>query len=291
MSRTSLRVVVVGSGAVAAQLACEYALAGYEAVLCDPEADADPVLACERVAAAFELAEQAGVCSAAAAEHALARLRHATDVAQASAACDAVVEAVADDLALKAGVLRQAADAAPAALLVTSTSLLRVTDVAREAGAPERMVGMRFGSPPLLMGFVELVAGEDSAARRVAEARDLVVAVGKDPIVLARDVEGSVWSRLQLAMVRECAHLVDEGVISQEGVDEVVREGLARRWRHVGPLRALVLGGLDTWNALARNIAPELSNADELPDRYTTCYLTSSTADLVPRANSGGNVV
>ena len=45
-----------------------------------------------------------------------------------------------------------------------------------------------------------------------------------------------------------------------------MREGLARRWRHVGPMRAITLGGIDTWNRAGRNIVPELSAVSALPD-------------------------
>ena len=45
-----------------------------------------------------------------------------------------------------------------------------------------------------------------------------------------------------------------------------MREGLARRWRHVGPLRAIALGGIDTWNRAGRNVVPELSTITHLPD-------------------------
>jgi 3-hydroxybutyryl-CoA dehydrogenase len=81
-----------------------------------------------------------------------------------------------------------------------------------------------------------------------------------------RDVPGFVWNRLQFALVRECVWLVEQGVASAETIDEVMRAGLARRWRHVGPFRAMALGGIDTWNRSAANIVPELSTAAALPD-------------------------
>ncbi len=81
------------------------------------------------------------------------------------------------------------------------------------------------------------------------------------PSHVRRDVPGFVWNRLQFALVRECAWLVENGVATPEDVDTVMREGLARRWRRVGPLRAIMLGGIDTWNRSGANIVPELSNA------------------------------
>ena len=71
-----------------------------------------------------------------------------------------------------------------------------------------------------------------------------LLALGKLPIVVRRDVPGFIWNRLQFALVRECVWLVENGVASAEDVDTVMREGLARRWRHVGPMRAIALGGI-----------------------------------------------
>ena len=66
--------------------------------------------------------------------------------------------------------------------------------------------------------------------------------------------------------MRKCAWLIENGVASPEDVDLVMREGLARRWRHVGPLRAIALGGVETWNSAGRNVVPELSTEARLPD-------------------------
>jgi 3-hydroxybutyryl-CoA dehydrogenase len=116
------------------------------------------------------------------------------------------------------------------------------------------------------MPTVEAIAGERTAPETVSLVQETLVALGKLPVLVRRDVPGFVWNRLQFALVRECAWLVEHGVASPEDVDTVMREGLARRWRRVGPLRAIALGGVDTWNRSARAIVPDLSTARELPD-------------------------
>src|SRR5437773_4957597 len=90
--------------------------------------------------------------------------------------------------------------------------------------------------------------------------------LGKQPVLVRRDVPGFVWNRLQFALLRECVWLVDQGVASMEDVDRVVRDGLARRWRRVGPFASIGLGGVDTWNRAGSNLVPEISTADELGD-------------------------
>jgi 3-hydroxybutyryl-CoA dehydrogenase len=109
--------------------------------------------------------------------------------------------------------------------------------------------------------------------------RETLVALGKLPVVVRRDVPGFVWNRLQFALVRECAWLVEQGVASAEDVDTVMREGLARRWRRVGPLRAVALGGIDTWNRAGRGIVPDLSNVRELPDLATVAITDGNLSD------------
>ena len=79
--------------------------------------------------------------------------------------------------------------------------------------------------------------------------------------------------------MRECAWLVEEGVASAEDVDTVMREGLARRWRRVGPLRAVALGGIDTWNRAGRGIVPDLSNVRELPDLASVAITDGNLSD------------
>lgn len=258
----SLRILVIGAGLMGSQVGCDYALAGHDVTFCvrSPEA------ARERVDAALGLAVRAGLCSPDEAVELVARIAFVSELSGAAEGCDVILEAVSEDLSLKGQVLGLAASAAAGALLATSTSSLRVTDIGELAGAPQRTVGIHYLNPPLLMPIVEVVSGEGTAEESVEAARRLVVGTGRTPIVVRRDVHGFVWNRLQLAILRECVELVRAGVISGEEADLVVREGLARRWRHVGPLETVALGGFDTWNAVGRNVLPDLSTATALPD-------------------------
>ena len=85
-------------------------------------------------------------------------------------------------------------------------------------------------------------------------------------MLVQRDVPGFIWNRLQHALLREALWIVDNGVATPEAVDEVVRFGNARRWEHVGPFAAAALGGIDTWQRVAGELFPVLSNADDAGD-------------------------
>ena len=244
------------------QIGCEYALGGHDVVL----HARDLARARARVDAGLELVRQHELRPDADVDEAGRRISTAEDAGAAAEGAALVVESLPEDLELKASILRVAVDAAPSAVIATNTSSLAVSAIGEAIGRPEKTVGTHYLNPPLLMPTVEVVAGVRTSAETVTFACSTVAALGKLPVVVARDVPGFVWNRLQFALVRECVWLVENGVATADDVDTVMREGLARRWRQVGPLRAIALGGVDTWNRSGRNIVPELSTASELPD-------------------------
>src|SRR5947208_7021755 len=249
-----MRVAIVGAGLMGAQIGCEYALGGHEVTLVARDAAA----AERRVESALRLVEEHALGLAGPARD---RLRVTTDSVS-SAACDLAVESVPEDLELKARLLREVAAGSPEALLASNTSSIPIPALGDAVGAPERVVGTHYLNPPLLMPPVEVVAGERTDPTVVATVTATLRALGKQPVLVRRDVPGFVWNRLQFALLRECVWLVDQGVASMEDVDRVVRDGLARRWRRVGPFASIRLGGADTWNRAGRNPVPESSTAD-----------------------------
>lgn len=246
------------------QIGCEYALGGHDVTLAAREVGQLE----RRVADALELVETSEIAAATAVEAARNRIVCVGSLGGDVLACDLAVESLPEDLELKKRLLRAVAAASPDAVLASNTSSIPISALGEAVGVPERVVGTHYLNPPLLMPPVELVAGAGTDPALVSHLHATLLALGKLPIVVRRDVPGFIWNRLQFALVRECAWLVENGVASAEDVDTVMREGLARRWRRVGPMRAIALGGLDTWNRSGRNIVPELSTVSELPDLY-----------------------
>jgi 3-hydroxybutyryl-CoA dehydrogenase len=123
------------------------------------------------------------------------------------------------------------------------------------------MLGTHYWNPPLLMPLVEIVAAEGTHARTLEAIAADLRALGKRPVKLAHEVPGLLWNRLQLAVLRECLWLLEAGVATPDAIDEVMRDGLARRWRLTGPLETVGLGGPATFDAIAANLFPLLSNA------------------------------
>jgi 3-hydroxybutyryl-CoA dehydrogenase len=278
-----VRVAVIGAGLMGAQIGCEYALGGHEVVL--QARDVGAVRA--RVDAAFALLSAHGLRTQAELAQAARRVSTVDRPADAAGGAEIVVESLPEDLELKVSILQPACAAAPGAIVATNTSSLSISAIGEAIGRPEQTVGTHYLNPPLLMPPVEVVAGERTSSETVELVRTVLAGLGKLPIVVRRDVSGFVWNRLQFALVRECVWLVENGVATTEDVDTVMREGLARRWRRVGPLRSIALGGADTWNRAGRNIVPELSNASQLPD-LSKVAITSGDLAATEAARDAG---
>jgi 3-hydroxybutyryl-CoA dehydrogenase len=254
-------VVVVGSGLMGSQIAVEYALGGH-GVHCLAR---HPEVTQARVGEAFATVLRLGLRDESATAAAVARLSVGSSLIDIER-CDLVVESVPEDLTLKGQVLTPIAAHFPEAVIASNTSSLSIGAIGEACGAPERTVGTHYWNPPLLMPLVEVISGPHSRPEAVELARAAVASCGKRPVLVQRDVPGFIWNRLQHALLREALWIVDNGVASPEAVDEVVRYGNARRWEHVGPFAAAALGGIGTWQRVAGELFPVLSNADDAGD-------------------------
>lgn len=264
MSETAARerVAIVGAGLMGAQIGCEYALAGCAVVWVVRDRErAEP-----RIEQALALAVRHGLADREAIDAARSCMSYGDgherdEHAGADRAPSLIVESLPEELALKAEVLGELCARHPAAIVASNTSSISISALGEAAGVAERIVGTHYWNPPLLMPLVEVVAGERAAAGLLERVAQLLRAIGKRPVVLQREAPGLLWNRLQLAVLRECEWLLEHGIASPATIDEVMRDGLARRWRLTGPFETVGLGGAQTFDAIAENLYPLLSDA------------------------------
>jgi 3-hydroxyacyl-CoA dehydrogenase len=136
------------------------------------------------------------------------------------------------------------------------------------------------GNPPYLLPVVELVPASFSESTVVDSTRDLLTDMGMTPIVLAKEVEGFVFNRLQGAVLREAYTLVQAGVVTPQDIDLVVSHGLGRRWSVLGPFSTADLntrGGLERH---AQVMGPAYARMATEPAPWTT-ELVSGVADAI----------
>ncbi|UUU30207.1 3-hydroxyacyl-CoA dehydrogenase NAD-binding domain-containing protein [Streptomyces sp. CA-210063] len=172
------------------------------------------------------------------------RLEFEPDLGRAVADADVIVENAPENLELKQELFERIGKAARAdALILSSTSTLGPDDMgARMADSSRLVVGHPF-NPPHVVPLVEVVAGDRTSPDAVAEAVEFFTSVGRVPIVLRKPIMAFAANRLQSALLRESVHLVREGVVTLEELDQVVTHSIGLRWATVGPFLAFHLGG------------------------------------------------
>lgn len=186
----------------------------------------------------------------------LQRIRGATDLAAARDA-DLFIEAVPERMELKRQTLGEVEQiAVKPFVFATNTSSLSVTEIARRAAAPERVIGMHFFNPVHLMRLIEIVVGERTSAETVETARAVGRRLRKEPITV-RDVPGFASSRLGVALGLEAMRMLEQGVASAKDIDTALELG----YNHpVGPLRLTDLVGLDVRLSIAEYLHRELGS-------------------------------
>ena len=126
--------------------------------------------------------------------------------------CDLIIEAVFENRELKAAVTGEAEPMLNSGgVFASNTSTLPISGLARASSAPERFIGLHFFSPVHKMKLVEIIRGEKTSDETVARAFDVVLALGKLPIVV-NDSRGFFTSRVFGTYVMEGAAMLAEGI-------------------------------------------------------------------------------
>ncbi|HEY5942765.1 MAG TPA: 3-hydroxyacyl-CoA dehydrogenase NAD-binding domain-containing protein [Solirubrobacterales bacterium] len=242
------RVGVVGAGTMGAGIAQLAALAGYEVVLLDNDAEILE-LAAMRLGEDLSKGTSHRRWNEDEAEAALERLDYVTDLGG-LAGCDLVIEAAPESVELKRAIFTDLANAlGPEVVLATNTSSLRVSEIAAGVPQPERLVGMHFFNPPVLMQLVEVVAAERSSEPALAAATEVAERLGRTPI-RAKDSPGFVANRLARPFTLESLRMLGDCVADAPTIDRIARLGGGFR---MGPFELLDLIGLDVNLEIARS--------------------------------------
>ncbi len=204
------KVGVLGAGMMGAGIAYVSANAGIEVVLVDATQEA----ADRGKAHSAELLDKGmkrGKVSAEKKEEVLARITAATDYAT-LAGCDLIVEAVFEDMKVKAEVTAKAEAVIPeGAIFATNTSTLPISDLAKASKRPEQFIGIHFFSPVDKMMLVEIIKGKETGPVAVAKALDFVRQIRKTPIVV-NDARFFYANRCIIPYINEGIRMVAEGV-------------------------------------------------------------------------------
>jgi len=173
------------------------------------------------------------------------------------AKADFVIEAATENLELKLKIFTEMDKLAkPGVILASNTSSISLTKIASATKRPEKVIGMHFFNPVAMMKLVEVVRGKQTSDETMETVVWLAEKMGKTPVVV-NDSPGFVSNRILCPMINEAIYTLEEGVSTKEGIDTVMRLGMAHP---MGPLTLADLIGLDVVLSILEILHKDLSD-------------------------------
>ena len=227
-------VAVLGSGLIGSSWATLFAKSGYNVKLYDVSKD---VLAGvkTRIAANYDKFLKADIMTQEEIDAAMARIYTTASLEEAVSDADFIQECGPEVLSIKQDLIAEIDKYNTEAIIGSSSSALRTTDIQAKSAYPGRVIGAHPFNPPHLMPLVELITGEKTDKKNIRIAYDFYKTNKKEPIVLNKEVVGFVGNRLQAAYTREMIDIVMKGICSVEDVDKASLYGLGLRYAIIGP--------------------------------------------------------
>lgn len=159
----------------------------------------------------------------------MGRISTARDIA-AGADADLAIEAVFEKIELKQEIFGALDKACGAHTRIASnTSAIPITELAAMTQRPEKVLGIHFFSPVPMMQAVEVIKGIATDDETFRIGGQFVRQIGKEPIMVHRDIAGFVINRINFPSTIEAMRLVEEGVATVEDIDKGLRLGAGRK--------------------------------------------------------------
>lgn len=201
------KVAVIGAGVMGHGIAQVFAMTGYDVWMRDI---AKEILdkAMSRIRSSLERFAKKGRLKESV-ETILSRIHPTLSMEEAVKDADFIIEAVPEKLDLKKKVFAEVDSLAPPhAIIATNTSSLSITEIASATKRPDKCIGMHFFNPPQILKLVEVVKGEKTSDETVKAVMDLARKLGKEPVLVKKDVGGFIVNRILFALLNEAAWFV-----------------------------------------------------------------------------------
>lgn len=230
------KVCVVGAGVMGSQLAQLLANNGYEVSMTDIE---DRFVQNGMNAIKGNLKKyfvDKGKMTQEEADKVFHRIEGTTDLKRAVEGVQVVVESIPEVMELKQQTFKRLDEAcAPETILASNTSALSITAIGSLTRRQDRVIGMHFFNPVAVMKLVEIIRGAKTSDETCQVIKEMSAKMGKETIIVNKDVPGFVVTRLFLVFCNEAVKLLEEGVASAEDIDKGCQLGLGHA---MGPLKS-----------------------------------------------------
>ena len=196
----------------------------------------------------------------------LANITYTTDLREAIDGAEFILESIPEVLETKLDTYEIIESVVSEKTIIASnTSTFPLAELTQKAKHPERFIITHYFNPPQIVPIVEIVKFEKTEENIVGLTYDLMKEIGKSPVVLQKEITGFIVNRVQVAFLRECFNLIEQGICTAEDIDIAVRGSMGFKWAFCGPLESQDLAGLQTTKAMVGNIMKDLSNTREVP--------------------------
>lgn len=175
---------------------------------------------------------------------------------------DIVIEAIVENIDIKKKVQKQLSEICKAdTILATNTSALSITEIAAATNRPDKVVGMHFFNPVVVMKLVEVIPGVVTTDDVVLAVIELSKKIGKEP-VLAKESPGFIVNRILVPYINEAANVFQEGIASAEEIDKAMILGAGMP---MGPLALADMVGIDIILAVCEFFVKEFADSKYRP--------------------------
>jgi len=232
---------VVGAGIMGSGVGQLCAQQGYEVTVLDIS---DEIIekAKEKIKAGLRRRVEKGKITNEDMESVLSRMNWSADMNLARE-CDFVIEAASENLDIKKDVFKKLDSIClPTTILATNTTALSISEIASATSRPDKVIGMHFFNPAVIMKLVEVIRGEKTSEETVATTKKFVENLGKVPIATDKEAPAGIVSRVLASLLNEAAIVYAEGIASPQDVDEAMKLGAGLP---MGPLALIDMIGLD----------------------------------------------
>lgn len=232
---------VVGAGIMGAGVGQLCAQQGYEVTVVDVS-DEIVEKARAKVTSGLSRRVEKGKIAQDDMDSVLSRMSWATDLELAKDS-DFVVEAVSEKMDIKKEVFKTLDSAcSPETIFASNTTALSISEIALSTSRPDKVVGMHFFNPAVIMKLVEVIRGDNTSDETIETAKKFAESLGKVPITTAKEAPAGIVSRVLAGLLNEAAVVYADGIASAEDIDEAMKLGAGLP---MGPLALLDMIGLD----------------------------------------------
>ncbi|WP_042338365.1 3-hydroxyacyl-CoA dehydrogenase family protein [Desulfosporosinus youngiae] len=219
------KIGVLGAGSMGGGIAHLAAARGFEVVLCDVE-QRFVEGAVKRIAGFMDKSVVKQKMTVDEKEAALKRITITTNMED-FASVDLVIEAIFEDLEIKKSAFEKLDKICePHTIFGSNTSSMSITALAAATNRPDKVVGLHFFNPPLIMRLVEVIRGYYTSDETVKLASEVSQGMGKTPVVVQKDTPGFIVNRIMMPQFLEAIRIVEEGIATPADIDTAVKLGL-----------------------------------------------------------------